>query len=84
MKSLVSLWSIPENVSLNILATVIAGFAKLVKAVNQYAAVIHNATSAGTASVFYFTPSKIVSTRPEIANTSEKYCDRPVLAVVDN
>ena len=74
----------PENVSLNVRAIVTEGFAKLVEAVNQYAAVMYNATRVGTASILCFTPNNIVSKRPKVAITSEKYCYKPVLAVVEN
>ena len=71
-----------ENVSLNVRAIVTAGFAKLVEAVNQYAAVMYNATNAATAPILCFTPRNIVTKRPKVVIISEKYCDRPVLAIV--
>ena len=61
----------PENVSLNVHAIVTAGFAKLVEALNQYVAVMYNATSVGTASVLCFNPNNIVSRRPKVAITWE-------------
>ena len=72
----------PENVSLNVRAIVTAGLAKLVEALNQYAAVMYNATSVGTASILCFTPNNIVSRRPKVAITSEKYREKIFLAVV--
>ena len=67
--------------SLNVHAIVTAGFAKLVEAVNQYAAVMCNATSAGTASILCFTPRNILAKKPKVLIIFEKCCDRPVLAI---
>ena len=80
----VSLQFILENVSLNVRAIVTTGFAKLVEAVNQYGAAMYNATSAGTAPTLCFTPINIETKRPKVVIISEKYCHRPVLAVVDS
>ena len=70
--------------SLNVHAIVTVEFAKLVEAVNHYAAVMYNAASAGTASILWSTPKNIVTKRPKVVTISEKCCDRPVLAVVDS
>ena len=72
----------PENVSLNVRAIVTTGFAKLVEALNQYAAVMYIATNFGTASILCFTPNNIVSKRPKVAITSEKYREKIFLTVV--
>ena len=63
---------IPENVSLNVPVIVTAGFSKLFEAVIQYAAVMYNATSAGTPSILCFTPSNIVSKNAKVVIISEK------------
>ena len=69
----------PENVSVNVRATVTAGFAKDVDAVNQYAAVIYSPTDIGTESLFSLSVTKIVNNRPNAAINSEIHWEKPYL-----
>src|SRR6202035_6197699 len=61
---------IPANVFVAILASVTAGFAKEVEAVNQYAAVMYAPTANGTASDRRFAQPQITARRPKVAITS--------------
>ncbi len=62
--------AIPVKVSVKILANVTAGLAKDVDEVNQYPAVINNATPIATDSLSFLLSNKIVSNNPEVAITS--------------
>ena len=63
---------IPVKVSENCLATVTAGFAKLVEEVNQYAEAIYEPTKTGKFSLASSIPRKITKTNPKVANISDK------------
>ena len=60
----------PVNVFVKILAIVTAGFAKDVEDVNQYPAVINNATPIATAFSSFLRMSNIVKISPEVAKIS--------------
>src|SRR4029434_7313063 len=61
---------IPANVSLNERATVTAGFAKEVEAVNQYAAPIYPPTAKGTIEARYRAQLRMTSRSPNVAMNS--------------
>jgi len=64
---------IPAKLPVRARASVTAGLAKLVDEVNQYAATIHAATSAGTLSGRWRRPRRIVSSRPKLAVASPSH-----------
>ncbi len=67
--------AIPANVSENARPTVIAGLAKLVELVNQYAAPMYAPTAAGAMFPRLVRASeKITSTSPSVAITSANRC----------
>ena len=61
----------PVKVSVNILAIVTAGFAKLVEDVNQQPAVMYNATATASFSLFFAPIIIIVNIRPNVATISD-------------
>src|SRR5437762_9112532 len=63
---------IPANVSLAARATVTAGLANEVEAVNQYAAVMYAPTANGTAVDFTRTQPQITDSNPNVAMNSLK------------
>jgi hypothetical protein len=71
--------AIPAKVSERLRTKVIAGFAKLVEEVNQYAAEIYSPTEAATALGLCLTVPSIVSTRPKVATNSPVHCPGPIL-----
>ena len=71
----------PEKVSVQLRASVTAGLAKEVEAVNQYAAVMYSPTAQGTAEALKRNTQKIVVTRPNVATHSENHCAAPVRAL---
>src|ERR1700731_3638142 len=73
----------PANVSLRHRASVTAGFAKEVEAVNQYAAVMYAPTANGTASDRRLAHPQITARRPKVAITSLSACGKPVRTWVD-
>ena len=62
--------AIPVNVSVRIRAMVTAGFAKEVEEVNQYPAVMNNATPMATEPASFFRINNIVKIRPQAASIS--------------
>jgi len=67
--------AMPANVSEKIRPMLIAGLAKLVELVNQYAAPMYAPTAAGAACARPVRASeKITSSRPSVATTSAKRC----------
>src|SRR5688572_792355 len=73
----------PANVSVNARATVTAGLANDVDAVNQYAATIYAATANGTAAGVRRDPDTITPTSPNVATASLTTCGRPLRTCVD-
>ena len=57
----------PVKVSVNILETVTIGFANEVEEVNQYPAVINNATAIATEFSSFFLTNSIVKSKPVVA-----------------
>src|SRR5258708_26303788 len=82
MNSVTSAGRIPENVSESERAMVMAGLAKDVDAVNQYAAPIHAATIHGASSERRW-PST-TSNRPNVATPSASHWLGPVRKWVDS
>ena len=70
MNSGMSFGAIPANVFERLRATVIAGLAKLVDEVNQYAAVMYAPTANGTAPGRVFEQPKMTSSSPAVASAS--------------
>src|ERR1700721_3786902 len=68
----------PGNVSLRHRATVTAGFANEVEAVNQYAAVMYAPTANGTALDRSREQPQITAIRPNVATNSLKCCAVPL------
>ena len=70
----------PANVSVSARATVTAGFANDVDAVNQYAAAMYAATANGTASARRREHPQITDSRPNVATNSLTSCAGPLRA----
>src|SRR5437763_17049173 len=68
---------IPANVSLAARATVTAGLANEVEAVNQYAAVMYAPTANGTAALRRRDPLQITASSPNVATLSLRIWDAP-------
>jgi hypothetical protein len=79
----VSAGRIPLNVFVSALASVTAGLAKDVDAVNQYAAVMYAPTTTGTADGLLRTHPQTTATRPNVATNSAKSRFGPLLARVE-
>ncbi len=77
MKPGVSIGRIPANVSLADRASVTAGFANDVDAVNQYAAVMYAPTAKGTALDRRRAHPQITASSPKVATNSLTSCDAP-------
>src|SRR5437016_2358380 len=77
MKPGTSAGLIPAKVSLAARATVTAGLANEVEAVNQYAAVMYAPTANGTAVDFTRTQPQITDSNPNVAMNSLKSCALP-------
>src|SRR5262245_33222632 len=71
---------IPANESLTARASVTAGFANEVDAVNQYAALMYAATAIGTAPGRHRAHVPMMRTSPNVATTSLKSCAGPARA----
>ncbi len=67
----------PANVSLAARASVTAGFANDVDAVNQYAAVMYAATANGTAALRSLAQPQITASSPKVATNSLNACAPP-------
>ena len=67
---MVEIGAIPVNVSVNTRAIVTAGLANDVDDVNQYPAVMNNATPMATEPVSFFRINNIVKIRPQVASIS--------------
>ena len=78
MKAGTSTGRTPAKVSLADRASVTAGLANDVDAVNQYAAVIYAATANGTAEERTRTQPQITANRPNVATNSLKHCAKPL------
>src|SRR5262245_24900984 len=68
---------IPANVSVAARARVTAGLANEVDAVNQYAAVMYDATANGTADDLRRAQPQITARSPNVATNSLNACDGP-------
>ena len=80
MKPGASAGRIPAKVLVNDRATVTAGLANEVEAVNQYAAVMYAPTAKGTADFCAREHPQITASSPKLAMNSLKSCGRPFLA----
>src|SRR5579872_1431833 len=78
MKPGASAGLIPAKVSVNDRASVTAGFANDVDAVNQYAAVIYAPTANGTAVGLAREHPQITDNNPKVATNSLKSCAGPL------
>jgi hypothetical protein len=75
-----SIGLMPANVSVNARASVTAGLANEVDAVNQYAEVIYAPTAKGVAAGRRLTPPQITASRPNVATNSLNICGlRPAI-----
>src|SRR5262252_7044110 len=74
----------PANVFVAIRASVTAGLANDVDAVNQYADAIYEPTASGTAVARCRAHDTITASRPKVATTSLKPCGRPARTCVDH
>jgi len=74
---------IPEKVLVRERASVTAGFANEVEAVNQYAAVMYAPTANGVAEERVRATPQITEIRPKVAINSLKACAAPERACVD-
>src|SRR5205085_5322455 len=73
----------PANVSLAERASVTAGFAKHVDAVNQYPATMYAPTANGTEPGLRREHPQMTARRPNVATSSLKSCALPLLACRD-
>ena len=78
MKPGASTGRMPANVSLAARASVTAGFAKDVDAVNQYAAVMYAPTANGTAPALRRAQPQMTARSPNVATNSLKSCALPL------
>ena len=72
MKTGTSMGRIPAKVSVKHLAIVTAGFAKDVEAVNQYAAMMNEATAKGVIAGRDLLQLRMTATKPKVATISLK------------
>jgi hypothetical protein len=83
MKPGASAGRIPANVFVNALATVTAGFANEVDAVNQYAPVMYAPTANGTAELRRRETPQMMLSSPNVATNSLKSCEPPARTCSD-
>src|SRR4051812_17521680 len=74
----------PVKVSVSVRASVTAGFANEVDAVNQYAAVMYAPTANGTTDDLRREQLQITDSRPNVATHSLNTCDDPLRACSDS